>query len=160
MPPALDRLSEPVGLPAPDVAAGLPVIPPSPFMPDALGEAPPGMDFIPDGPPWDPDIPPMPDIPDRTPNPSTPKGRVAGMLDIPLPPPMPPAPGRVPGVIVPIPDGFDFWGGPADRSPIPDIPPCCAKAGVPTIVRIMVAKNAFDQHRCCRIREPSTCFPA
>ena len=85
----------------------------------------------------------MPDIPDRTPSPATPRGRVAGMLDIPPVPPIEPAPGRLPGAIGRIPDGFAVRGGPVDRSPMPPIPPCCAPAGMATTIRARLNRTFF-----------------
>jgi hypothetical protein len=157
IPRALDRVPGPAMLPVPDIPADLPVIPAPPLMPDARDDDAPGMLPIPDDAPSGPD---MPDIPDRTPSPATPRGRVAGMLDIPLLPPIEPALGRFPGVIVPLPDGFADRGGPVDRSPILAIPPCCAQPGTATNARAMPNRKILDQCCTCRIAAPPTCRPA
>ena len=69
----------------------------------------------------------MLDIPDWTPNPATPRGRVAGMLEIPLPP-IEPAFGRVLGRHRPAPQtGSPNRDDLVGRSPIAVIPPCCAQ---------------------------------
>jgi hypothetical protein len=140
IPLALARVSDPAALPVPDIPADPPLILALPFIPDAPDDDTPGIAPIPDDAPWGPD---MPDIPDRTPSPATPRGRVAGALDIPLVPPMEPMFGRVAGAPCPIPDGFAGRGAPGDRSPMPPIPPCCAPAGIATTIRARLNRMVF-----------------
>jgi hypothetical protein len=157
IPLALDWVPEPAMLPALDIPADPLAIPAPPPMPDARGGDAPGMPPMPDAAPWDPGTPAMPDIPDRTPSPATPRGRVAGMLNIPLLPPIEPALGRFPGANTPLPDGLAGRGDPLGRSPMVAIPPCCAQAGTATTIRARLNRKGFDQ--CCErcIVASSTC---
>ena len=157
IPLALDRVPGPAMLPVPDIPADPPVIPELLLMTDPFDDDAPDMPPIPDDAPWGPD---MPDIPDRTPNPATPRGRVAGMPDTPLLPPIEPMFGRVPGAPVPFPDGFAARGGPVDRSPMTPIPLCCAWTGMATTVRARLNSKTFI-HSCeSRIVASLTCLPA
>jgi hypothetical protein len=149
IPLALDWVPEPAMLPAPAIPADPLAIPAPPLMPEALDDFVPGIPPMPDDAPWDPGIPAMPDIPDWTPNPATPRGRVAGMLEIPLPP-IEPAFGRFPGAIVAPPDGFAEPGGLVPRSPIPAIPLCCAQPGTARTVRARLNRRLLNQYcQCC-----------
>jgi len=160
IPLVLDRVRGSAMLPVPDIPVDPPILPALPLMPDERDDVAPAMPPMPDDAPWDPEIPGIPGIPDRTPNPAIPKGRVAGMLGIPLLPPIEPPLGRFPGVVVPIPDGFAARGGPVDRSPMTPIPPCCAQAGTATTVRARLSRRVFDQRFGCRIVTSPTCLPA
>jgi hypothetical protein len=131
IPPTLDRAPGPAALPVPDIPVNPPLILLLPPMPAVLDDGAPGMPPMPDDAPWGPA---MPDMPDRTPSPATPRGRVAGMLDIPLLPLIDPVFGRAPGAPVPVPDGFAARGA-VDRSPIPPMPLCCAQDGAAAIAR-------------------------
>ena len=133
----------PVRLPKPDIPEDPAGIPAPPVMPCARDDGPPAMLPMPDDGPWDPGMLPMPDIPDRTPSPATPRGRVAGALDIPLVPAMESMFGRVAGPCVPIAGGFAGRGAPVDRSPMPPIPPCCAPAGMATTIRARLNRMVF-----------------
>ena len=140
IPLVLDRVPGPAMLPGPDIPADPPVIPARPLIPDVPDDDAPGMPPMPDDAPWGPA---MPDIPDRTPSPATPRGRVAGALDIPLVPAMESMFGRVAGPCVPIAGGFAGRGAPVDRSPMPPIPPCCAPAGMATTTRARLNRTLF-----------------
>ncbi len=155
--PAFDGVLGPVRLPKPGIPVDPPLIPARPLIPDALEDGPPAMPPIPDDASWEPGTPPMPDIPERTPSPATPSGRVAGVPDIPLLPPIEPMSGRGAGTPGPVPDGLEVRGAPGDRSPMPPIPPCCAQAGMATAARAKLSRSAFVQSWNVRMLASPTC---
>jgi hypothetical protein len=168
-PPAPDRLPMPEPPPVPEGALppdippelgrlptpGMPLIPEDPDVPPGMPDVP----LMPDRGDRDPDMPPMPGIRGCTPRPATPRGRVAGVPDIPLPPSIGPGFARSPGATGPFSPEPPRLGVPAERPPMLDIPPCWAHAGE-TMSSIRPSRRIGDRHQACRISPPVTSSPA